>query len=163
MVLFISLVWIFCAFLSAFIAKDKGHNTLLWFFFGLIGGIISLIAATGLSDRKLRNYIRIICEKEIPIKEETFISRKPFRYREKFTFSTGINANENEVYRNLSNVLRKSRDTKEAFDALKIDSFEFSESILGGKAFIAYDTDKISLIILTSQKKENKLLWSGNF
>ena len=122
-----------------------------------------MIAATGLSDRKMRKYIRIISEKDKVKMEENFISTKPFRYREKFTFSTKLNANENEVYSNLSNFLRKSKDTKEAFDALKIDSFEFSESILGGKAFIVYDAEKISLIILTSQKKEDKLLWSGNF
>ena len=163
MVLILSLLWIISAFLSALLAKDKGHNALLWFFIGLIGGIISVVAATGLSDRKLRNYMRIISEKEKLSKEENFISKKPFRYREKFTFSTGINANENEVYNHLSNFLRKSRDTKEVFDALKVDSFEFSESILGGKAFIVYDANMISLIILTSQKKEDKLLWSGNF
>ena len=163
MVLILSLIWILCAFLSAFLAKDKGHNALLWFLIGLIGGIISMVAATGLSDRKLRNYIRAISEKDELAKEENFNLKKPFRYREKFTFSTGINANENEVYSYLSNFLRKSKDTKEAFDALKIDSFEFSESILGGKAFIVYDANKISLIILTSQQKEDKLLWSGNF
>ena len=163
MVLIISLLWILCAFLSAYLAKEKGHNGLLWFWIGLIGGIISMIAAAGLSDRKLRKDIIQINEREKIIDEVKTISKKPFRYKEKFTFSTKINANENEVFSYLSKLLRKSDETKEEFNALNIDSYEFNQSSLGGKAFIVYDSDRVSLLILTSHKKENKLFWSGNF
>ena len=163
MVLVISLLWIVCAFLSAYLAKDKGHNALHWLLIGLIGGFISIIAAAGLSDRKLRKDIIQIYEREKIIDEVKTISKKPFRYKEKFTFSTNINANENEVFSYLSKLLTKSDETREEFNALKIDSYEFNNSSLGGKAFIVYDSDRISLLILTSQKKENKLFWSGNF
>ena len=153
----------FSAFLSAFVAYDKGYNSKLWFLIGMFGGVISLITIAGLSDRKLRKDIIQMREKEKTIDEVKTISKKPFRYKEKFTFSTKINADENEVFSFLSKLLRKSNETKEEFNALKIDSYEFNQSSLGGKAFIVYDSDKVSLLILTSQEKENKLFWSGNF
>ena len=157
------IIWIICAFLSALVAYDKGYNSIFWFFIGILGGVISLITIAGLSDRKLRKDIIRIREKEKIIDEVTYISKKPFRYKEKFTFSTKINANENEVFSYLSKLLRKSNETREEFNALKIHSYEFNQSSLGGKAFILYDSDRVSLLILTSQEKENKLFWSGNF
>ena len=77
-----------------------------------------MIAAAGLSDRKLRKDIIQINEREKIIDEVKTISKKPFRYKEKFTFSTKINANENEVFSYLSKLLRKSDETKEEFNAV---------------------------------------------
>ena len=163
MSLLILIIWILCPFLCVLIANDKGYSSKLWFFLGLFGGVISLITIAGLSDRKLRKDIVQIKEKEKIIDECKSFSKKPFRYKESFTFSTKINANENEVFNYLSNILRKSNETKNEFNALKIDSYEFNQSSLGGKAFIVYDSNRVSLLILTSQEKENKLFWSGNF
>ena len=163
MSLLILISWILCPFLCVLIANDKGYSSKLWFFLGLFGGVISLITIAGLSDRKLRKDIIQMREKEKTIDEVKTISKKPFRYKEKFTFSTKINANEDEVFSYLSKLLRKSDGTKEEFNALNIDSYEFNQSSLGGKAFIVYDSDRVSLLILTSQEKENKLFWSGNF
>lgn len=40
-----------CGALSAHIADSKGHNSVSWFFVGLLFGILGLIAAAGLPDR----------------------------------------------------------------------------------------------------------------
>ena len=51
-------------FLSSNVASDKGHDGTAWFFTGFFLGPLGLIAAAGLSDRKLRKYIRQIGEKQ---------------------------------------------------------------------------------------------------
>ncbi len=58
------LLWAVCALLAAYIADDKGHDWLLWGLSGLIFGPVGLLAAVGLSDAKLRKYIRRIGEKQ---------------------------------------------------------------------------------------------------
>ena len=55
---------LFSAFLAGNVASDKGHNGTLWFLAGLLLGPLGLIAAAGLSDRKLRRYIRQIGVKQ---------------------------------------------------------------------------------------------------
>ena len=51
-------------FLASNVASDKGHDGIAWFFTGFFLGPLGLIAAAGLSDRKLRKYIRQIGEKQ---------------------------------------------------------------------------------------------------
>ena len=57
-------------FLSSNVASDKGHDGLTWFLAGLFFGPLGLITAAGLSDRKLRKYIRQIGENQDAIKPE---------------------------------------------------------------------------------------------
>ena len=63
---------IITAFLSSKVASDKGHNATSWFVAGFLFGPLGLIAAAGLSDQKLRKYIRQIGEKQdaIPLEKE---------------------------------------------------------------------------------------------
>ena len=56
------LVWLPCGSFAGAIAEEKGHNLFAWFFGGLLFGPIGLIAAAGLSDRKLRRYQRFQAE-----------------------------------------------------------------------------------------------------
>lgn len=37
------LLWLICAGVTAYVAKNKGRNTVLWLILGLVGGVISLI------------------------------------------------------------------------------------------------------------------------
>ena len=64
------LTGVITAYLSSAVAKDKGHDGTPWFWGGFFFGPLGLIAAAGLSDRKLRRYIRQIGEKQDAIKEE---------------------------------------------------------------------------------------------
>ena len=63
---------IITAFLSSNVASDKCHNATSWFFAGFLFGPLALIAAAGLSDQKLRKYIRQIDKKQdaIPLEKE---------------------------------------------------------------------------------------------
>ena len=58
------------ACLASSIAEDKGHSAAAWGLSGFLFGPLGLIAAAGLSDRKLRRYIRQIGEKQEAIKAE---------------------------------------------------------------------------------------------
>ena len=58
------LIWLPCAFFAAATAEDKGHGGLAWFFGALFFGPVALIACAGLSDRKLRRYIRLTAENQ---------------------------------------------------------------------------------------------------
>ena len=60
----------FSGLLTAVVASDKGHDGNIWFFAGFITGPLGLIAAAGLSDRKLRKYTRQIGEKQDAIQPE---------------------------------------------------------------------------------------------
>ena len=58
------------ACLASSIAEDKGHSAVAWGLCGFLFGPLGLIAAAGLSDRKLRKYIRQIGEKQDAIPPE---------------------------------------------------------------------------------------------
>ena len=60
------------ACLSSSIAQDKGHKAFDWGLAGFLFGPLGLIAAAGLSDRKLRKYIRQIGEKQDAIPPEKY-------------------------------------------------------------------------------------------
>jgi len=60
--LLIVFLWIITGFTTAVVASDKGHGFGSWVFAGLFLGPLGLIAAAGLSDQKLREYIRRIID-----------------------------------------------------------------------------------------------------
>ena len=51
-------LWILTGFTTGVVASDKGHGFGSWTLVGLLLGPFGLIAAAGLSDQKLREYIR---------------------------------------------------------------------------------------------------------
>ena len=67
---FILVIGVIAGSLASNIASDKGHNATSWFFAGFLLGPLGLIAAAGLSDRKLRKFIRQTGEKKDVISPE---------------------------------------------------------------------------------------------
>ena len=59
-----------CGFFASEVASGKGYSGTSWFIAGVLFGPLGLIAAAGLSDRRLRKYLRQIGEKQEAIKEE---------------------------------------------------------------------------------------------
>ena len=59
-----------CGFFASEVASGKGYRGTSWFIAGVLFGPLGLIAAAGLSDRRLRKYHRQIGEKQDAIKEE---------------------------------------------------------------------------------------------
>ena len=51
-------LWILTGIVTGVVASDKGHGFGSWAFAGLLLGPLGLLAAVGLSDQKLREYIR---------------------------------------------------------------------------------------------------------
>lgn len=45
-------IWFGCGLLAATVASSKGHSGGSWFVLGLLLGILALLAAVGLSDRR---------------------------------------------------------------------------------------------------------------
>ena len=65
------IIWIASALFCALVANEKGYSNVAWFFGGLIFGFIALIAVAGLPDKRLRNYLRQIGEKQNAIDPES--------------------------------------------------------------------------------------------
>ncbi len=64
MYILILLFWILTGITTGVVASDKGHGFGSWTLAGLLLGPLGLIAAVGLSDQKLREYIRRTIESE---------------------------------------------------------------------------------------------------
>ena len=54
------MLWIPCGIYAGVIASSKDHNWFPWIVGGVLFGPVALIATTGLPDRKLTRYIRLI-------------------------------------------------------------------------------------------------------
>ena len=70
MEIFIFIVWIVSALFCALVANEKGYSNVAWFFGGIVFSFIALIAVAGLPDKRLRNYLRQIGEKQNAIEPE---------------------------------------------------------------------------------------------
>lgn len=44
-------IWLLFAVLTGFIASQKGHSFLVWFFVGLLGGIFGAVGAMFLKEK----------------------------------------------------------------------------------------------------------------
>ena len=58
MIILVLILWTLTGITTGVVASDKGHGFGSWTLVGLILGPLGLIAAAGLSDQKLREYIR---------------------------------------------------------------------------------------------------------
>ncbi len=96
-------------------------------------------------DRKTRKYLRLIVEKQNAIPKQKVVKRT-IKSKNKIEFSKEADANKEEVYRILSNLLIDSDKTRKDFYSLKIDSYDFNDSLLGGKEFLEMDSDGISIL-----------------
>ena len=106
------LVGVFSGFLASAVASDKGHDGSSWFFAGFLFGPLGLIAAAGLSDRKLRKYIRQIGEKQEAI--EPGMEYKNFGVVRTAKFEFRKDATEDQIWEKIMEAigpdLRKQTD-----------------------------------------------------
>jgi len=152
------LLGIFSGFLASNLATDKGHDGTTWFLAGFLLGPLGLIAAAGLSDRKLRRYIRQIGEKQDAIKP--LLTRE----QEAKSNSTGSfilkkEAEKDEVFEKLVELLEKKNYVAiiEAIDKRKLS---FNNPIFGGTELIVQDKDGENLLSVTgSNYSQTELIW----
>ena len=93
---FILVIGVIAGFLASNIASDKGHDGSSWFFAGFLFGPLGLIAAAGLSDRKLRKYIRQIGEKQEAI--EPGVEYQNFGVVSSAKFELNKDATEDQIW-----------------------------------------------------------------
>ena len=139
---------VFSGFLSSTVASDKGHDGTAWFLVGLLLGPLGLIASAGLSDRKLRRYLRQIGEKQDAI--------KPYQSREKESENKSVGsflipkeANEEEVFEKLAELLEKKNYSGviENIDKTKLNC---NNPLFGGKELIVKDKNGETLVLVSS-------------
>ena len=142
------LLGVFSGFLASSVASDKGHDGSSWFVAGLLLGPLGLIAAAGLSDRKLRRYIRQIGEKQDAI--------KPYQSREKESENKSVGsflipkeANEEEVFEKLAELLEK-KNYSGVIENIDKKQLNFNNPLFGGKELIVQDKNGETLVLVSS-------------
>ena len=175
MILFVVITgWIASAFFCASVANEKGYNGTAWAFGGFLFGFFALIAVAGLPDRKLRKYLRQIGEKQLAIKpknnqENEIIENQNGQIIETLegttiSFVMPTSSNEEEMYKRLISEIARNKDFKKKFDKLKVESYEFSESFLGGRQFVLLGKDLRTLFVLTGKELNAiQYQWTGEF
>tara|TARA_B100001057_G_scaffold351612_1_gene353089 strand:+ start:26 stop:550 length:525 start_codon:yes stop_codon:yes gene_type:complete len=174
MAIFVVLIfWISCGFYCGVVAESKGYSGIAWTIGGFFFGFIALISAAGLPDRKLRKYIRQIGGKQNAIKDEKQNVIKDETAEDQVLTISGIttisfvlptSSNEEEMYKRLISEIGRNKEVKKKFDKLKIESYEFSESLLGGREFVLLGKDLRTLFVM-SGKELNAIQyqWTGEF
>ncbi len=164
--------WIASAFFCSSVASEKGYSGTAWGFAGFLFGFFALIAVAGLPDKKLRKYIRQIGEKQKAIgKESEGAESESAEWVEKSSdwgstiqFVMPTSSNEEEMYKRLISEIGRNKAVKKKFDKLKIDSFEFSESLLGGREFVLLGKDLRTLFVMTGKELNAiQYQWTGEF
>ena len=122
-------------------------------------------------EKKMRKNKSTREKKEISINSsELNFEKKKFNPRKKqnnlivdlddFQFGTTLDANADEVYEAFKKLFYSSEEGSKVFEMLRIDSYEIVESTLGGIEFVAYDDLENDLLILTSERKKTKTIWT---
>ena len=175
MIFFVLLVgWIASAFFCASVASENGYDGTAWAFGGFLFGFFALIAVAGLPDRKLRKYIRQIGEKQQAIKPENNQDNQSVENQDSqiietlegttISFVMPTSSNEEEMYKRLISEIARNKDFKKKFDKLKVESYEFSESFLGGRQFVLLGKDLRTLFVLTGKELNAiQYQWTGEF
>ncbi len=174
-------LWILTGLTTGVVASDKGHGFGSWTFAGLLLGPIGLIAAAGLSDQKLREYIRRTIDSRLvePIQStkkllnpnDLYFDSTPKLLKESsYDF-------EDQKQKNIGDFLL-DKDAKDNQIWLKIiEMFEFGNpdlvyladqsksntilSVSGGKAYIIRDSvgEKVALAYTKSIADDKKFHW----
>ena len=176
MIIFVLLIgWIAAAFFCASVANEKGYSGTSWGIAGLLFGFFALIAVAGLPDRKLRKYIRLIGERQKAIekvgervesKDSEGVEKSSDWESDKtiISFVMPTSSNEEEMYKRLISEIGKNKESKKKFEKLKVESYEFSESFLGGREFVLLGKDLRSLFVLTGKELNAiQYQWTGKF
>ena len=147
-------------YLTRAVAKDKGHDGTPWFWGGFFFGPLGLIAAAGLSDRKLRNYIRQIGEKQDAITPEPLRITAEERQEErpnKFigNFELDKTAEEDAIWEKIISMLNPDIANKADLRNSYLD-----DSFLGGTEFVVNDRNGETLAYATRKEySENTYQW----
>ena len=155
------LLGFFSGFLASSVASDKGHDGSIWFLAGLLLGPLGLIAAAGLSDRKLRRYIRQIGEKQDAIKP--YQSRENEKNKSVGSFILQKEANEKEVFEKLAELLEKKNYSGiiANIDSTKLN---FNNPFFGGKELIVHDKNgEIIVLVYSSGSLPDGTMWQVEF
>ena len=164
--------WIASAFFCASVANEKGYSGASWGFAGFIFGFFALIAVAGLPDKKLRKYIRQIGEKQKAIEKESAGAEsegaewvdQSSDWGSTIQFVMPTSSNEEEIYKRLISEIGRNKAVKKKFDKLKIETYEFSESLLGGREFVLLGKDLRTLFVMTGKELNAiQYQWTGEF
>lgn len=66
-----------CAAFTGAVAESKGHDGFIWTIGGFFLGPLALLAAVGLSDLKLRKYLRLLAEHQGAIEQQPLPPPRP--------------------------------------------------------------------------------------
>ena len=174
-------IWILTGLTSGVIASDKGHGFGSWALVGLLLGPFGLIASAGLSDQKLREYIRrtidpqfngpMYTEKNLLKQNTLYIDSKPKLLKE----SSNNFENKRQTFIGDFQLDKKSSD--QIIWSKIIEMLEFGnpdlvdladqsqsntlESQSGGKAYIVRDIlgEKIALAYTKIDADNDKFHW----
>ena len=184
-ILIVSL-WILTGFTTGVVASDKGHGFGSWTLAGFLLGPFGLIASAGLSDQKLREYIRRTIDPQLvsPIRAnqrflkrtDLFIDSKPKLLKESQTsyegetqtytkekyigdFLLNRDASENEIWSKIIEMFEFGRP-----DLVYLADQEKSKiisSLSGGKAYLICDSDekRIALAYAKISVDNQKFYW----
>tara|TARA_Y100001968_G_C19395152_1_gene737846 strand:+ start:752 stop:1327 length:576 start_codon:yes stop_codon:yes gene_type:complete len=179
-ILIVSL-WILTGVTTGVVASDKGHGFGSWTIAGLLLGPLGLIAAAGLSDQKLREYIRRKIEPGLidPIqfnqrlfdRTDQYLDSPPKLLKEsqsRFQDRTKNYAQEKHMGDFLLNRVASENEiwTKiiEMFDFYNPDLVYLADqkksktlsSFSGGKAYLICDSDERKIALAYSKLSENE-------
>ena len=174
-------IWILAGLTSGVIASDKGHGFGSWTLVGLCLGPFGLIAAAGLSDQKLREYIRRIIDPQfnIPMKGNKkilkpndlyidspakLLKESSSEFEEKRPqyigdFQLDKNSSDNMIWAKVIEILEFSNpDLVYLADQSKSNTIT---SLSGGKAYVIRDSsgEKIALAYAKLGANDDKFHW----
>ncbi|WP_320667390.1 hypothetical protein [Prochlorococcus sp. MIT 1307] len=178
--------WILTGIATGVVASDKGHGFGSWLFAGLLLGPLGLIAVAGLSDQKLREYIRRTMEppsirtnqntqkllEEINLKvdstpkllsesQSNFDEQNQGYLKDKYIgdFLLNKRATKDQIWRKIFEMLEFHRpDIATLSDPVKSN---LNLSLTGGRAYIICRSDgaKIALAYTKDSPDNHYLYW----
>ncbi len=186
MLILLVFLWILTGLTTGVIASDKGHGFGSWTLVGLVLGPFGLIAAAGLSDQKLREYIRRIIDPSLAVPIQTnqkLLNRNDLYFDSppKLLKESNINIQEsNQSYAHktyMADFLLKRDASQNEIWTKILEMFEFRNPDLvyladqtksktmssptGGKAYLICDSSerKIALAYTKSSYDEDEFHW----
>ena len=166
----IFLIWFFTGIITGVVASDKGHAFGSWLFAGLLLGPLGLLAAAGLSDRRLRQFLRNYEDPYKPIKSppKLLFQSKDNNQNDlvnitndqtEDSFVLNKSSGDDELWENIINFL-KSTDSKIVNLVAKSNSGR-TESLTGGLAFLLCDDEghKLALAYAKQDSTNENYIW----
>ena len=184
--LLIVFIWILTGFTTGVVASDKGHGFGSWTLAGFFLGPFGLIAAAGLSDQKLREYIRrtiesplvdpITTNKKLLAQNDIYLDSQPKLLKESQSNLDGYSQSSAKEKYISDFLLNKDASDNQIWRKI-IDMFEFcnpdlvyladqsksksKSSLSSGKAYLICDSDgqKLALAYAKTSNDDEKYYW----